>query len=147
MLYLEVEDIVANSIIELNKLDGSTEVMIGDAKRYGEEVAKHLKEKKGYYTLLKVNPSTTESFETKYSNYFSKYYEGNSYGYRLVGDKTVEDIVSIFRSPLVLELVDSFTDELVIKRSFPGRGEEYSYSDSLPKREGISRVRSRNKKV
>ena len=56
MLYLTVEDIVANSIIELNKIDGSKNVLIDDAKKYGEEVAKHLK-KRGYYTLLKLNPS------------------------------------------------------------------------------------------
>ena len=120
MLYLTVEDIIANSIIELNKIDGSREVMIEEAKKYGQEVANHLKNK-GYYTLLKLNPSLTESFELKYSDYFQKYYENDSYGYQLQDKKNIEDIDSIFRKPIAEELVDSFSNEEVITKSFGNR--------------------------
>ena len=118
MLYLTVEDIVANSIIELNKIDGSRKVMIEDAKRYGEEVANHLK-KRGYYTLLKLKPNLTESFEIKYENYFTKYYENESYGYMLNDDKEIKDIEAIFRLPIAYEVVESFTSSEVIEKSFP----------------------------
>ena len=120
MLYLTVEDIVANSIIELNQLDGSKEVLIDEAKKYGEEVSKHLR-KRGYYTLLKLNPGLTESFEIKYGNYFSKYYQDETYGYRLNDGKEVEDIVPIFRDPLVYEVIESFTSLEVIENSFSDR--------------------------
>lgn len=123
MLYLTIEDIVSNSIIELEKLDGRTNVLIDDAKRYGEEVAKHLT-KRGYYTKLKLNPGLTESFDIKYSNYFSKYYENTTFGYQLVDGKSIEEVISIFRSPLVDEVVESFTCEEVIENSI-GKKDNY----------------------
>ena len=120
MLYLTVEDIVANSIIELNKIDGSRCVLIDDAKCYGIEVANNLR-KRGYFTLLKLNSSLTESFEVKYKNYFHKFIDKESYGYCLEDDKTIEDIVSIFRSPISSEVVDSFSCDEVIQNSFSDR--------------------------
>lgn len=120
MLYLTVEDIVANSIIELHKIDGSRCVLIDDAKYYGNEVANHLK-KRGYFTLLKLNSSLTESFEVKYKDYFHRFSDNESYGYCLDDDKTIEDIVSVFRSPISREIVDSFSNEEVIQNSFGDR--------------------------
>ena len=116
MLYLTIEDIVSNSIIELEKIDGSTNVLIEDAKKYGEEVAKHLT-KRGYYTKLKLNPGLTENFEIKYSNYFSKYFEDSTYGYRLNENVSIDDIISIFRNSLVCEVIESFISKEVIENS------------------------------
>ena len=118
MLYLTVEDIVPNSIIEKNKINGSREILIEEAKKYGEEVAEHLK-KRGYYTIVKLNSSLTESFETKYSEYFNKYYEKESYGYQLAQDKEIKDLIPIFRESIAEEVRDSFSNEEVIKNSFP----------------------------
>lgn len=117
MLYLTVEDIVPNSIIELNKIDGRKEVLIEDAKRYGKEVAEYLKAK-GYYTLLKINPSLTESFEEKYGNFFTKYNDQETYGYRLSEEKNINDIIEIFRNPIHEEIRDSFSNQEVISKSF-----------------------------
>ena len=120
MLYLTVDDIVPNAIIELNKIDGSREVIIGDAKIYGEELAKHLG-KRGYYTLLKLNPSLTESFEVKYGDFFQKYYQNDSYGYKLQENKEIQDIIPIFRESINKEIRDIFDSEEVIENSFKER--------------------------
>ena len=116
MLYLTIEDIVPNSIIELEKINGRKNVTIEEAKKYGEEVAKHLT-KRGYYTRLKLNPGLTESFEIKYGNYFEKYYDKDTYGYYLNEEKDIEEITKIFRTPLVSEVIESFTNQEVIKNS------------------------------
>lgn len=117
MLYLTIEDIVANSIIELNKIDGSKKVLIEDAIKYGEEVANHLK-KRGYYTRLKLNSHLTEQFEINYRNYFTKYQQDNSYGYELNKSKEIEDIIKEFRNESIQEAIESFTDKEVINKSF-----------------------------
>ena len=116
MLYLTIEDIVPNSVIELERIDGKRKILIADAKKYGEEVAKNLT-KRGYYTKLKLNPGLTESFDIKYSNYFEKYYENDTYGYQLKDNINIDEIISIFRNPLVDEVVESFTNEEVIENS------------------------------
>lgn len=119
MLCLTVEDIVPNSIIELNKINGSKKVLIEEARKYGENVANYIKNNKGYYTLLKINPSQTESFEIKYGNFFKKYYQEESYGYQLTEGTEIEDIIPIFRDSIVEEVRDCFSNEEVIEKSFP----------------------------
>lgn len=114
MLYLTMEDIIPNSIIELEKIDGSTSVLISDAIDYGKEVAAHLK-RRGYYTSLKLKE---DLFDASYCDYFDKYYEKQTYGYRLASGKTVRDIVSIFRDSLDDEVIESFTSSEVIANSF-----------------------------
>ena len=114
MLYLTMEDIIPNSIIELEKINGRTDVLIDDAIDYGKEVAKHLK-RRGYYTSLKLKE---ELFDTRYCDYFDKYYENHTYGYRLANDKTVMDIISIFRDSLEDEVIESFTTSEVIAKTF-----------------------------
>ena len=79
------------------------------------------------YTKLKLNPGLTESFDIKYSNYFSKYYENTTFGYQLVDGKSIEEIISIFRSPLVDEVVESFTCEEVIENSIGKKDNYISY--------------------
>ena len=120
MLYLTVEDIVPNAIVELNNLDGSREVMIEEAKKYGEELAKSLRSK-GYYTLLKLNPCLTESFEVKYGNLFKRFNQNDSYGYQLANDKEIKEIIPIFRDSINEEIRDIFASEEVIENSFKDR--------------------------
>ena len=58
------------------------------------------------------------------NNYFSKYYENTTFGYQLVDGKSIEEVISIFRSPLVDEVVESFTCEEVIENSI-GKKDNY----------------------
>ena len=117
MLCLTIEDMVANAIIELNRMDGSRKVSIDDALVYGKEVASCLR-KRGYFTTLKLNSNLIEDFENRYSNFFFKYYDKDSYGYQLHDGIEVDEVVKEFRSPLVIELLDSFTDDDVLSNSF-----------------------------
>ena len=121
MLRLDVVDVVANSIIEINKIDGSRNVLIDDAKKYGEEVSKYLKGL-GYYTIFKIKPSLTESFEVKHANYFKKYYVDETFGYELKNDKSIEEIVSVFRDCIADGIVGAFSCDEVVKKSFGERG-------------------------
>ena len=120
MLYLYVEDFVPNAIIELNRIDGSRNVLIDDARRYGLIIADYLNQR-GYFTKLKESPESYESFEVKYGSFFQKYYQDDTYGYRLQDDKSIDDIKAVFREPIALEVVDSFSSDEVIDKSFSNR--------------------------
>lgn len=114
MLYLFIEDIVANALIELNKLDGSRTISLASARRYGNELIKKLKEQ-GYYTKLKANEEFfITQFEKKYADYFVGYYVGEEKIYSLNEDKTIEDLIVRFRKPIPEEIVDFFMSVDVI---------------------------------
>ena len=107
MLYLDIEDIVANAMIELNKIDGSRSVPIWVAEQYGNEVSRYLGNQ-GYYTKMRINRERTYRFEEQYGEFFTSYQQGKEKGYVLNDGKDIEDLVRKFRGYLDLEVILAF---------------------------------------
>ena len=110
-----IEDIVANGIIEKNKLDGSRKISIKQAENYGEEVINYLKEK-NIDCIMYLNRELTYLFQIKYRDLFTRYSNQFDKGYILKDDKNIDDLITIFRGYLPLDTLLAFTDKEVIEK-------------------------------
>ena len=116
VIYFYLEDIIANAIIELNKIDGSRKIFVCVAKEYAEEVVKKICEK-GYYANIKsINERSIMLFEQKYSNFFIPYIELGMKGYSLKEDISIDELLAVFRKESALDIWSTFSDKEIISR-------------------------------
>ena len=120
MWFLTLEDIVPNFLISIKTLDGGSEALIDDAIRYGRVVANDLC-KKGFFTKVKVNYGLIDCFDQQYQDYFMKFLYCDTFGYQIVDGVSLVDIKSIFRNSLPLEVIDSMSNEEVVRDTILSR--------------------------
>lgn len=114
MLYLHIEDLIANAMIELEKTSKVRSVPLSLAFLYGDEVIKYLG-KQGYYAKVKMGKNSLDLFEMKYTNYFDIYQDDKDRWYLLNHEKTIQDVTCEFREHLPLEVIRAFTNLDVIQ--------------------------------
>lgn len=105
MIYLYLEDIIANALIEKNKLDGTTQVSWNLLEQYGEEILKKLTEK-GYLAKIKLSSQALLYFEKNFSNYFTWNISNEELTYYLNENRTIEEINLKFRQNLPKEMIE-----------------------------------------
>lgn len=103
MIYLYLEDIVANALIEINKVNGTRAVSLDFATKYGEKVLDELKQN-GYFAKMKLGEDAIKYFETNYSLYFTRCQINEKTEYYLNSDRTIEEIDLKFRKTLPEEV-------------------------------------------
>ena len=112
---IHYEDIVANGIIEMNKLNGSRKISNKVATSYVNEVMNDL-EKKGLYTMLILNKQEKAYFEERYSKLFIPYQDGEDSGYMLAGSMNVGLLEEVFRGNMNNDVLGSFSNPEVVER-------------------------------
>ena len=113
MIVVEIEDMIANTIIEQIKQNGNRCVSLKQAEEYGQAVVDKLKEL-GKDAILSSIDSHIVLFEKKYSNYFFRTEIDGELGYELSADKTVDDLVLKFRRFLPGYIISVFEDEDIV---------------------------------
>lgn len=114
MWFLTMEDIISNSLLEMNKMGDCDGILIDDAIRYGNMVAKDLC-KKGFFTKVKINSCMIDSFDKSYYPYFLKFLYCDTFGYQISDNAFIHDIEKRFRNPLPIEVIDSMTSQNIIE--------------------------------
>lgn len=141
MLYLQVEDIVANAMIELEKINGTTNVSISLAKIYGNEVANHLK-KQGYLAKLKIDSDLIRNFEQAYSDYFSVDLTERDRWYLLRENKNIDEVRDKFRNTLPLEVSSAFSSLPAVDSLARSINKDNYFSYQNAKRSNLIRKRT-----
>ncbi len=118
MLYLHMQDVVANAIIELNQINGSRNVSMNQIEKYGAELIDYFRNL-GYYTNIKSSKEAISYFEKNCADFFQKYQRDGETGYSLQKDKTIIDLIDKFRKGLEAEVLLAFTNQSVIKVLLP----------------------------
>lgn len=81
-IYIYIEDLVANALIELVENSGKKEVLFKELDAYGTMVVKYLNEKREQ-AILNLSKDHTAEFLYDYSDYFELFSRGIEEGIRL----------------------------------------------------------------
>lgn len=119
-MYIGIEDLVANAIIELVEKSQRNEVLFSEINRYGATVVQILSEKDNKAILI-LSKERTTAFLNDYSDFFELYTTGLEEGIRLRENVSVGQLWEKFRGYLSIDVMMAFTDvrsiaELGVKR-------------------------------
>lgn len=114
-IYIGIEDLVANAIIELVERSSRREVLFSEATRYGAEVVQILSEKNKRAVLILSRNSKNE-FLHDYSNYFELFSNGEEEGIRLKENVTVQELWGKFRGYLPVDIMLAFMNERSVQK-------------------------------
>ena len=109
-IYISIEDLVANALIELIEKSQTKEVFFCDLNRYGACVLKLLNSEEEQAILILSQEKTTE-FLHDYSNYFELFKNGLKEGIRLRDNVSVDDLWKTFRGYLSIDVLRAFMAE------------------------------------
>lgn len=112
-VYIGIEDLVANAIIELVEKSKKGEVLFSQINRYGAKVVQILSNN-GKKAILILSEERTNAFLQDYSDYFELFSTGNEEGIRVKEDISVGDLWKRFRGYLSIEVMKAFMDECSI---------------------------------
>lgn len=115
LIYIGIEDLVANALIELVEKEGKRQVFFKDLDAYGAMVIKYLNGKNEQAVLL-VSQKRTNEFLHDYSEFFELFSEGINEGIRLKESVTVEELWEKFRVYLSVEVMMAFMDSISISK-------------------------------
>ena len=109
MYYIEIEDLVANALIELLESDDNNRtVSFSLLSDYGNVVVEKLRrEKKEVYLL--ISRDSTNAFVSDYTDFFEINENSETISLRL--DKTLDDLREKFRSNISLDVLMAFISE------------------------------------
>lgn len=108
-MYIGIEDLVANAIIELVEKSQRNEVLFSEINRYGATVVQILSEKNNKAVLI-LSKERTSTFLSDYSDFFELYTNGTEEGIRLKGNVSVSQLWEKFRGYLSIDVMMAFTD-------------------------------------
>lgn len=120
-MYIGIEDLVANAIIELVENSQSGEVLFSQINRYGATVVQILSENDKKAILI-LSKERTNAFLHDYSNYFELFSNGKEEGIRLRKNVSVDDLWLKFRGYLSIDVLQAFMSERSIKELGVGAG-------------------------
>lgn len=109
-IYIGIEDLVANALIESIESTGKREVTFDDLDRYGATVIQLLNEKEKQAILL-LSKVRTDQFLRDYSEYFELFENNSEEGIRVKNGITIKDLWRGFRGDLSLNVMKAFTAE------------------------------------
>ena len=113
-IYIGIEDLVANALIELMENFEKREVLFKELDDYGAMVVKYLNEKKEQAVLV-LSKEHTNEFLHDYSEYFELFTRGAAEGIRLKEGITVNQLWESFRGYLSVEVMLAFMDKSSIR--------------------------------
>lgn len=96
-MYIGIEDLVANAIIELVEKSQRNEVLFSEINRYGATVVQILSEKDNKAILI-LSKERTSAFLNDYSDFFELYTNGTEEGIRLKENISVSQLWEKFKS-------------------------------------------------
>lgn len=111
MIYIGIEDLVANALIELMEKSQKNEVFFSDLKEYGATVIKILSQNNNEKAILILSEERTFDFLHDYSEFFELFSKENEEGIKLKEDITVEKLWAKFRGYLSVDVMMAFMDE------------------------------------
>lgn len=128
-VYIGIEDLVANALIELLEQCGKREVMFRELDAYGAIVIKYLNEEMNEQAVLLLSKERTNAFLHDYAEFFELCTRGKEEGVRLRDGITSEQLWVQFRSYLSADIIRAFinktnVDELI--QVVMGNRQEYS---------------------
>ena len=115
LIYIGIEDLVANALIELVEKKGKRQVFFKDLNAYGAMVIKYLNEKNEQAVLL-VSQERTNEFLHDYSEFFELFSEGINDGIKLKENVTVEKLWEKFRVYLSIDVMMAFMDTISVSK-------------------------------
>ena len=108
-MYIGIEDLVANALIELVEKSQKKEVLFSALNEYGATVIKILLENDKKAVLI-LSDENTHEFLNDYTDLFELFSNGKEEGIRLKSSVTVEQLWRKFRSYLSLDVIKAFSD-------------------------------------
>ena len=108
-MYIGIEDLVANVLIELVEKSQKKEVLFSALNEYGATVIKILLENDKKAVLI-LSDENTHEFLNDYTDLFELFSNGKEEGIRLKSSVTVEQLWRKFRSYLSLDVIKAFSD-------------------------------------
>jgi hypothetical protein len=108
-IYIGIEDLVANALIELVEKTEKREVYFKQLDEYGAKVVKYLNDKQEQAVLV-LSKERTNSFLHDYSDYFELFSCGIDEGIRLKDTVSVEQLWEKFRGYLSVDVMFAFMD-------------------------------------
>ena len=112
-IYIGIEDLVANALIELVESLGKREVLFKELDEYGAKVIKYLNDKQEQAVLL-LSKERTNEFLHDYSDFFEVFTRGIDEGIRLRDGVTVEQLWKKFRGYLSVDIMLAFMDRFSV---------------------------------
>lgn len=109
-IYIGIEDLVANALIELVEKSEKREVSFRTLNEYGARVIKLLNEKDEQAVLI-MSKEKTNDFLHDYSGYFELFLDGDAEGIRLKETVTLEQLWENFRTYLSADVLLAFMND------------------------------------
>lgn len=112
-IYIGIEDLVANALIELVEKSEKREVLFRELDNYGAEVVKYLNDKNEQAVLI-LSKERTSNFLYDYSDYFELFTNGIEEGIRLKQDISADLLWERFRGHLSVNVMLAFMNQNTI---------------------------------
>lgn len=109
-MYIGIEDLVANAIIELVEKSQRREVLFSEINRYGATVIQILLEHDKKAVLI-LSQERTNAFLHDYSYFFELFSNGTEEGIRLRENVTVDELWDKFRGYLSIDVMMAFMND------------------------------------
>lgn len=107
--FIGIESVIANALIE-KMIENGNYLSLKQIKDYGYEVINSLETKTNERVILIYEQNSIDTFLINYSNYFAyEIVEGNEC-IKVKDGVEIEDLLNIFRWPLSIELMESFSE-------------------------------------
>lgn len=113
-IYIGIEDLVANALIELAEHKKQREVLFKDLDRYGAKVVKLLNQENEQAVLI-LSKERTNEFLHDYSDYFELFTNGLEEGIRLKDNVDIDVLRVKFRSYLSIKVMLAFIDRTSVE--------------------------------
>lgn len=115
LIYIGIEDLVANALIELIENNNIREVLFKDLDEYGAMVVKYLNNKNEQAVLL-LSKERTNDFLHDYSDMFEIFSDGINDGIKLKNEVGVEQLWKKFRGYLSVDVMMAFMDTMAVSK-------------------------------
>ena len=112
-IYIGIEDLVANALIELLESSGRRSVLFNELDAYGAKVVNLLNEQ-GQEAVLLLSKWRTNEFLHDYSDYFNLTHEGEKEGIMLCEGVSVEMLWEKFRGYLMMDVMKVFMNRQAV---------------------------------
>ena len=109
-IYLGIEDLVANAMIEILKVDGTPEISFQDLEEYGSRVVKRLNQE-GIKAYLLLSRESTDHMFYRYQDFFERKRISNEDGVVLKNGVIMDDLIKRFRTYLDLDAMLAFMNK------------------------------------
>ena len=109
-IYIGIEDLVANALIELVEKSKKREVLFRQLDAYGTKVIGYLNANHKP-AALSLSRESTDEFLYEYSEYFELFSKGMDEGIRLRKNVLVDQLWKKFRGYLTVEVMLAFMNE------------------------------------